>query len=70
LHIAEGLRDSGYQGPIVVISAFGDDVLRGRLRKLDDVRFLAKPFSPVTLANLLAEVTARKPGDWPARTCN
>ena len=57
LHIVEGLRDNGWLAPIVVISAFGDDALRERLKRLRDVRFLAKPFDPGTLAHLLAELT-------------
>ncbi len=66
LHIVEGLRDNGYDTPIVVISAFGDAALERRLRRLPDVRFLAKPFNPVTLANVLAELTLR-PRGWLSR---
>ncbi len=56
LHIVEGLREHGFQEPIVVISAFGDDDLRQRLKKLPDVRFLAKPFDPSRLTTVLAEL--------------
>jgi CheY-like chemotaxis protein len=59
LHIVEGLREHGYQEPIVVISAFGDEVLKKRLKKLPDVRFLAKPFDPGRLTTVLAELMLR-----------
>jgi two-component system response regulator MprA len=53
LSIVEGLRAGGYEQPIVVISAFGDDEMRERLSRLGRVSFLPKPFDPLELEALL-----------------
>jgi DNA-binding response OmpR family regulator len=54
--IVEGLRASGWTGPIIVISAFGDDVIRERVSQMDNVIFLEKPFNLVDLEKALADV--------------
>ena len=43
LNIMAGLRDAGWQTPMMVISAFGDSTLRQRVHQLGAARFLDKP---------------------------
>jgi two-component system C4-dicarboxylate transport response regulator DctD len=59
LNIVEGLLDCGWTGPLVVMSAFGDAVMRQRIGALPEVTFLAKPFNPDTLLEALAGVDPR-----------
>jgi len=58
LNIVEGLRDSGWTRPIVVISAFGDDAMRARIQGMDHVQFLAKPFDPDSLVAAVSASTS------------
>ena len=59
LSIAEELRADGWKQPIIVISAFGDEVIRERIRRLDQCEFFAKPLDPQRLERMLAELCAR-----------
>lgn len=62
LSIVEGLRANGWGQPIIVISAFGDDALRDRIRRLPGVMFLPKPLDLAELDRALAEVTLKRTG--------
>jgi DNA-binding response OmpR family regulator len=57
LSIVEGLRAGGWQQPVIMMSAFGDDEVRARIGRIAGVVFLAKPFEPVALERALAELT-------------
>jgi CheY-like chemotaxis protein len=46
LSILEGLRARGWRVPVMVMSAFGDDEVRERVRRLGAAVFVAKPFDP------------------------
>ncbi|HEY4220019.1 MAG TPA: response regulator [Myxococcota bacterium] len=54
LSIAEELRADGWKQPIIIISAFGDDVIRERVRRMDDIEFFSKPLDPQRLERALA----------------
>jgi CheY-like chemotaxis protein len=56
LNIVEGLRANGWDQPVVVMSAFGDDTMRERIRKMGGVEFLEKPFDPEELEKALEEL--------------
>jgi len=58
LNIVEGLRANGWDQPVVVISAFGDDALRARIKQLPRVAFLPKPFEPEALEQALDSLTS------------
>jgi CheY-like chemotaxis protein len=49
LSILEGLRARGWQLPVVVMSAYGDDEVRERVRRLGAAVFVAKPFEPLAV---------------------
>ena len=49
LNIVEGLRASGFRQPVVVISAFGDDAMEARIKRLPNVAFVPKPFDLKTI---------------------
>jgi DNA-binding response OmpR family regulator len=49
LSIVEGLRANGWEQPVIVISAFGDDVMRERVQNLGSTAFFDKPFDPLAL---------------------
>ena len=58
LNVAEELRAEGWNEPIIVISAFGPlPLIALRLEQLDDVRFVAKPFDPDKLVEMVHELT-------------
>lgn len=59
LSIAEELRADGWKQPIIIISAFGDDIIRERIRRMDQCEFFAKPLDPLRLEKMLAELCAR-----------
>lgn len=59
LSIAEGLRAGGYSGPIVLISAFGDDEMHERVARLPHVSFLPKPLDPAQLDALVRSAPRR-----------
>lgn len=58
LNVAEEIRAEGWGEPIIVISAFGNvpNVLQ-RLAGLEAVRFLAKPFDPAALTDIVDDLT-------------
>jgi CheY-like chemotaxis protein len=56
LSIAEELRADGWKQPIIVISAFGDEVIRERISRLDQCEFFSKPLDPERLEGLLLEL--------------
>jgi CheY-like chemotaxis protein len=56
LSIAEELRASGWKQPIIVISAFGDDVIRERISRLDQCEFFSKPLDPERLEQMLVDL--------------
>ena len=61
LNLVEGLRESGWKQPIIIISAFGDDLLLERVRRLgQDVEFMPKPFDPALLERTLVALTERQ----------
>ncbi len=59
LNIVEGLRATGWERPIVVMTAFADETTRQRIVGLKDVVFLPKPFDPQLLETLLVELVGR-----------
>src|SRR4051812_23050250 len=60
LSIAEELRADGWKQPIIIISAFGDDVIKERIRRLEgQTEFFPKPLDPGRLEKTLADLCAR-----------
>jgi DNA-binding response OmpR family regulator len=55
LSVAEGLRANGWTTPIVVISAFGDDDMRGRVARMSRAWLLEKPFDALVLQTILTD---------------
>jgi DNA-binding response OmpR family regulator len=58
LSVAEGLRANGWPTPIVVISAFGDDDMRGRVERMGNAWLLEKPFDAALLGTILSDAIA------------
>ena len=55
--IAEVLRADGWQQPIVIISAYGDDeMLLARVKRIPRCAFFAKPLNPTLLEQTLVEL--------------
>lgn len=44
LSLMEGLREEGFRVPVVVITAFGDQMLRDRVENMGRATYLDKPF--------------------------
>jgi CheY-like chemotaxis protein len=59
LDVLAGLRRSGRQVPVVLMSAFGDDNLRQAAAALGARAFLDKPFELVKLQNLVRDLAPR-----------
>jgi CheY-like chemotaxis protein len=59
LTILEGLRARGWKLPVIVMSAFGDDEIRKRVRELGGAVFFSKPFEPVDLERAVEELYAQ-----------
>jgi CheY-like chemotaxis protein len=60
LSIAEELRADGWTQPIIIISAFGDDVIRERIRRMEGAtEFFPKPLDPLRLERALQDLCAR-----------
>jgi CheY-like chemotaxis protein len=59
LSIVEGLRANGWPQPIIVISAFSDEVMRDRVERLGGSALLAKPFEPTDLERTLNDLILR-----------
>ncbi len=60
LSIAEELRADGWKQPIIIISAFGDEVIKERIRRLGgSTEFFPKPLDPGRLERVLSELCSR-----------
>ena len=59
LSIAEELRADGWKQPIIIISAFADEVIRERIQRMDQCEFFAKPLDPQQLERTLQELCSR-----------
>jgi len=58
LSLVEGLRASGWPGPIILMSAYADDELREVVSRMPNVRFLPKPFHLDVLRSTLDKLEA------------
>lgn len=56
LQIVETIREQGWQLPVVVISAFGDRQIYGRIQNLGATAFLPKPFDPRELEQVVRQL--------------
>jgi CheY-like chemotaxis protein len=61
LQVAVSARNSGLQIPIIVVTAFPEDILRDQVEHLGGAVLLAKPFRPDQLLSL---VRARLPSTF------
>jgi CheY-like chemotaxis protein len=53
--VALSARNSGFGVPIIIVTAFPDDVIRAQVEKLGSAVLLAKPFRPEELLSLVRE---------------
>lgn len=60
LSVVHGLREAKWNTPVVVMTAFGDDETRARVRKLGAV-LLDKPFKMEALISLVRELLSSPP---------
>ncbi len=60
LNIVEGLRANGFQQPVVVMTAFGDEAMRERVARMGRAALIDKPFDPAMLERLLASLVNRE----------
>lgn len=58
LSIVEGLRMNGWDQPLVVISAFGDEEMRRRVERLGRAAMIDKPFDGEALRDAIEELLA------------
>ncbi|HEY4223197.1 MAG TPA: response regulator [Myxococcota bacterium] len=65
LSIAEALRADGWQVPIVIISAYDDELLLTRIRDIRRCFFFAKPIDPVSFAAALRSLRSHR---WPGES--
>jgi len=65
MEVLEGLRETGNDVPVVIVTAHGSVPDAVQAMKLGAIDFLAKPLSPDTLRAVVAEVLARHAADKP-----
>lgn len=53
--VALSARNSGFGVPIIIVTAFPDDVIRAQVESLGSAVLLAKPFRPEELLSLVRE---------------
>jgi CheY-like chemotaxis protein len=53
--VALSARNSGFGIPIIIVTAFPDDVIRAQVERLGNAVLLAKPFRPEELLSLVRE---------------
>ena len=59
--VALSARNSGFGVPIIIVTAFPDDVIRAQVEKLGSAVLLAKPFRPEELLSLVRERLGKSP---------
>jgi CheY-like chemotaxis protein len=61
LQVATSVRVAGIATPLIVMSAFGDDVLRKSVLNLGNTMFLDKPFHPQALRSAVEAMLHQVP---------